>query len=115
MVYVVDRNNHRVQLFSNSGRYVKQWGGEGHGPGKFYFPEGIAVTETGHVLVADTQNHRIQRFTAQGVYITKFGRHGGPNDAFGFDEPHGIAVSNTGRTYVCDYGNGRVKIYERTQ
>ncbi len=101
--------------FSSTGRFAKQWGSEGHGPGKFYFPEGIAVTETGHVLVADTQNHRIQRFTAKGVYISKFGRHGGPNDAFGFDQPHGIAVSDSGVTYVCDYGNGMVKKYQRTQ
>ena len=34
-LYVVDSENHRIQVFDNSGKYVKQWGGKGKSDAKF--------------------------------------------------------------------------------
>jgi tripartite motif-containing protein 71 len=111
VVYVADRDNHRIQKFTENGTYLRQWGGRGDGPGEFEFPEGVAVTPTGEVLVADTQNHRIQRFTATGEFISQFGHHGGFDDPWGLDEPHGIAVNQDGWVFVCDFGNDAIRVY----
>ena len=48
--------------------FLNKWGSEGSGDGQFYFPRGIAVSDTGHVYVVDSGNHRIQRFDAYGNY-----------------------------------------------
>ena len=111
VLYVADRDNHRIQKFTEAGTYLTQWGGQGDGQGQFEFPEGIAVTPTGDVLVADTQNHRIQKFTANGAYLSQFGHHGGFDDPWGLNKPHGIAVNEDGWVFVCDFGNDAIRVY----
>jgi sugar lactone lactonase YvrE len=75
-VYVADRGNHRIQVFTNSGAYLTQWGTFGTGNGQFAGPGGVAVDASGNVYVADTYNHRIQVFTRGGVYLTQWGTSG---------------------------------------
>src|SRR5437762_364528 len=71
-VYVADYNvggteNHRVQEFTSTGAYLRQWGTLGSGNGQFYNPGGVAADGSGHVYVGDTQNHRIQTFASDGA------------------------------------------------
>jgi len=62
MVYVVEHTNHRIQVFTDTGGPLGQWGTVGTGPGQFLNPIGIAVDDLGNVFVADTNNSRIQVF-----------------------------------------------------
>jgi len=62
MVYVVEHSNHRIQVFTDTGGYLGEWGTVGTGPGQFLNPIGIAVDGLGNVFVADTNNSRIQMF-----------------------------------------------------
>ncbi|MGH3056227.1 MAG: 6-bladed beta-propeller, partial [Gaiellaceae bacterium] len=61
-VYVVDYGNHRIEIFSNDGVYLGQFGGMGRGPGQFLGPIGIAIDANGFIYVADANNNRIQKF-----------------------------------------------------
>ena len=61
-VYVVDRENNRVQEFDSEGRFLAKWGTRGVGPGEFSQPSAIAVDCNGDVYVADTNNNRVERF-----------------------------------------------------
>jgi DNA-binding beta-propeller fold protein YncE len=61
-VYVTDKGNHRVQVFTADGDYLGQWGGLGRGNGQFQAPTGIAVDASGNVYVADATANRIQKF-----------------------------------------------------
>jgi sugar lactone lactonase YvrE len=54
--------NHRVQQFTNDGKYLQGLVGEGAEPGQFNRPHGLAVDSRGCLYVADTLNHRIQKF-----------------------------------------------------
>jgi hypothetical protein len=65
-VYVVDRENNRVQEFSANGGFLAAWGLRGVGPGEFELPTAIAVDCHGDVYVADTHNNRVQRFNPVG-------------------------------------------------
>ncbi|MCX8109408.1 MAG: 6-bladed beta-propeller, partial [Verrucomicrobiae bacterium] len=66
-MYVVDRINHRVQVFdsesgtSTSRIYLGTYGSFGSGDGQIWFPEGVAPVMADRLLyVADTRNDRVQ-------------------------------------------------------
>ena len=52
----------RVEVFTQTGQYLTQWGTYGSGNGDFYGPSGIAVNGSGVVYVADMNNNRVQIF-----------------------------------------------------
>ena len=101
-VYVVDRNNHRVQMFTSAGSFVSGWGGFGTGNGQFDEPRDVAVDAGGFVYVADFNNNRVQKFTSAGVYVTQWGGEGIGNGQF--KGPRGIAVDTNGFVYVTEDG-----------
>jgi uncharacterized protein (TIGR03663 family) len=130
-VYVVDSDNHRVQVLDPNGNLLRQWGGncnmdsqlgcidpDGDGPlalgdGQFQEPWGIAVDAEGRSYVADTWNHRVQVFDAEGNFLTKWGFYGQTvTDARYFYGPRDIAVDDQGQVYVTDTGNKRVVVFD---
>jgi sugar lactone lactonase YvrE len=75
-VYVADVSNSRIQKFSGTGTYLRQWGSFGSGNGQFGSPTGMAIDASGNVYVADSGNNRVQKFGHQpvSVEITTWGR-----------------------------------------
>jgi DNA-binding beta-propeller fold protein YncE len=64
-IYVTDRDNDRVQIFTSNGTFITTIGSQGSGNGQFNRVEGVGVdqySDTGLVYVADTGNSRIQVF-----------------------------------------------------
>jgi hypothetical protein len=108
-VYVVDRNNNRIQKYSSTGTYISKIGTAGTGNGQLYYPQGIAVSLVGNIYVADTGNNRIQMFDNTGTYVRKWGSMGIGNGQF--QSPTGIAVSSTNLIYVADSNNDRIQIF----
>ncbi|MBF0536699.1 MAG: VCBS repeat-containing protein [Nitrospirae bacterium] len=116
-VYVVDKDNHRIQKFTSDGQFVSKWGSFGTGNGQFSAPFGIAVDSTGNVYVADTGNDRIQVFDSSGKFSKILGSSGTGNGQF--SSPHRIAIyNNTISTtpstiiYVTDTGNQRIQRFD---
>jgi len=115
---VADSQNHRVQVFSPDGAFLRSWGAygtvdSGNAPGgTFNEPWGIAVGPDGSVYVADTWNHRIQKFSAEGNFITMWGVPGLAEQPDQFWGPRGIAVDNQNHVYVTDTGNNRVVVFD---
>lgn len=107
LVYVLDRDNNRVQKFSNSGTYILKWGSSGTGNGQFSSPRGITVDSSGNVYVADSGNNRIQKFTSTGAYTTKWGTVGSADGQL--SDPRGIAADSAGNVYVADVNNQRIQ------
>ena len=68
-LFVVDNNNHRIQLFcqpvsgtSFTGRTILGTGSAGSSATTLNYPAGIALDASKNIYVADTSNNRIQRF-----------------------------------------------------
>jgi streptogramin lyase len=72
-VFVADGyGNHRVVHFDPQGRFVKQWGKLGTGPGEFSLPHAIALDSKGNVYVADRNNARVQVFDQEGKFLSEW-------------------------------------------
>jgi streptogramin lyase len=66
-VYVSDGENHRVQVFTPDGRFLRTFGSLGSGPGQFTIPFDLAADAQGNVYVIDDGAQRITRFDARGA------------------------------------------------
>jgi DNA-binding beta-propeller fold protein YncE len=113
-VYTADTLNHRIVVFSPTGKVLRTWGSTGTGPVQFNAnssPMGVAVGADGLVYVADTWNERIQVFTMTGQFVRQWG--GGPiGSGIGqFYGPRSLAVGRNGRVYVADTGNKRIQVF----
>ena len=52
-LYVADLVNHRIQVLSSSGDFVRQWGSYGQDPGSITGPTHLAVDPNGRLFVAE--------------------------------------------------------------
>ena len=106
-LYVADSCNHRIQIFSADGKFIRQYGHAGSGLGALSYPYDIAVDARGYQFVCEFGNSRIQVFDAncQPVEII-----GGPGAEPGrFANPWGVALDSRGNLYVADALNHRVQ------
>jgi hypothetical protein len=72
-IYVSDGyGNARVVVFDKNGKYLREWGELGHGPGQFSIAHAIAIDSRGRVYVADRNNVRIQVFDPQGKFLDEW-------------------------------------------
>jgi len=74
--------NARVVKFSKDGKFIKQWGGHGSGPGQFEVPHAIAIDSKGRIFVADRVNRRIQIFDQDGKFLAEWKQFGTPSGVF---------------------------------
>ena len=111
LVYVADTWNHRIQVFTSEGEFLRMWStfdvlGIVDG---FWGPRGIAVDKDNRVFVTDTGKQRVVIFDSQGNYLTQFGSLG--LEAGKLDEPVGIDIAEDGRVYIADTWNYRVQVF----
>jgi len=113
LLLVVDRNNHRVQVFScdddDGGSFVSKLGGEGYQPGKFYHPNGIAIDhDHDRILITDCLNNRVQSWSLSGRSCLSCVGHHGSGD-LAFNCPRGIAIDkHHHRIIIVDSNNNRL-------
>jgi tripartite motif-containing protein 71 len=110
-LYVIDRDNQRVQVFDKNGTYLFEWGSEGEGEGEFTLPYGMDVDSEGNVWVADRGGHRIQKFDHEGNFLLEFGSDGTGEGEF--SHPRQVAVDDALQyVYVADSRNHRIQKFD---
>ena len=93
LVYVSDRSNDCIQVFTSEGKYISQFGIHGSGP---QAPTGLVINNN-LLYVAEYGNHCVSIFTTDGQFVSSFGEHGNKKDQF--TGPYGITLDNKG--YLC--------------
>ncbi len=65
----------KVLKFDRDGKFIKQWGHKGTGPGEFFAAHSIEIDKNDTLYVADRENMRIERFDTEGKFLGewKFG------------------------------------------
>jgi len=125
-LYIVDCDNHRIQVFNPvDGSYIRSIGqGKGAGPGQLNRPiscTALLGPEGGisELYVSEQENHRVSVFDmATGAFQRHIGAGRGAN-AGQMVQPQGIALSLGGVAsqggdhllYVSDWGNHRIQIF----
>lgn len=72
-IYVLDKNNSRVQKFNSSGTFVLKFGSQGSGNGQFgYSVEGIVIDSNDNIYVADSTYRKIHKFDGNGNYLAQW-------------------------------------------
>jgi sugar lactone lactonase YvrE len=100
-LYVVDKNNDRVQVFDLHGKFLYQYGaGHGSGDGQFVEAYGIHFDSNNQAMITDSGNARVQIFSALGVFNAKFGSYGSNLDQFLL--PDEVAQAPDGTIWVTD-------------
>lgn len=108
-VYVADKTNHRVQVFTADGTYMRKFGKKGSENGELNQPSSICIDCDDIVYVTEYANHRVSVFDCKGTFLTSFGTRG--SDPKQFERPRGITVDKSGIVYVCDSDNDCVKLF----
>ena len=113
-VYVVERDNHRVQVLNADLTFSRMFGSCGSGQGQFIAPRGIGIDSQGFVYVADSDNNRIQKFSSEGQFVFSFGTKGSAPGQLTF--PRSITMDDNDLLYVIceDYPNCRVSVFTTT-
>ena len=68
-LYVLDRQLARVMVYDRTGRFLRQIGRKGEGPGELIVPTQLAIGGDGTVVVADLGRDAYSLFRADGTFI----------------------------------------------
>jgi DNA-binding beta-propeller fold protein YncE len=100
-VYVADRNNQRVQIFDQNGKFLGKWTDVGE-------PWGLDfVARENALYMCDGANNRIVKLSLDGQILGVLSSYGKVQGKLDF--PHSIAVDSTGAIYVAEIKNWRVQ------
>jgi sugar lactone lactonase YvrE len=102
-LHVADRENDRVQVFTQDGQFVRKYGG--------FAPFGLFIAPDQTLFVADGRAHKCLHTTLEGKVLGEWGSQG--TEPGQFNLPHGIAVDRQGRIYVGDIEGKRLQRFTR--
>ena len=91
-VWVVDRENRRVQIFDIQGNFLAQWTNLAR-------PTDLVMDSDDIVYISELEQ-TVSIFTMDGKLLTRWGSPGEPLTEALFDSPHTIAVDSHGDIYV---------------
>lgn len=111
-IYVAEGHggdNARIVVFDKNGKYLREFGKKGTGPGEFDQPHALAFDSKERLFVGDRSNNRIQILDKNGKFLEEWPQ---------FSRPSGIYIDRHDMIYVADsesgsVGNGRERTEKR--
>jgi DNA-binding beta-propeller fold protein YncE len=102
-IYVGDRNNNRIQVFTENGEFIEEWPGISD-------PVGVFIDENDAVWVISARLHRLLKYDRDGQLQHYWGTYGGTSGGFpgGLARPHQLDVADDGAVYITSWDGGWV-------
>ena len=107
-MFVVDRENSRIQEFNTNGTFINKWYGVSAND-KFKRPEDITFSPFG-IFITDTGNNRVLKVDDKFNLIKQWGTKGTGNGQF--IHPHAIDVDSKGNVYVGVLNQPGVQVFD---
>jgi DNA-binding beta-propeller fold protein YncE len=101
-VWVVDRENGRIQIFDIEGRFIDQWK-------ELSRPTDLIMDDEGTVYVSEL-NQRLSIFQKDGKLLTQWGSQGENPDTALFLAPHAVTVDSQGALYIGEVSGTFAKV-----
>ena len=101
-VWVVDRENNRIQIFDARGEFLSQWT-------DLIRPTDVFIDDEETVYVSEL-SPRVSIFTIEGKLLARWGSQGQDEETALFVAPHTIAVDSRGDLYVGEVSMTHAKI-----
>jgi sugar lactone lactonase YvrE len=105
-VFVNDRNNHRVQVFDENGKYVSEWS-FGPPPSDIHL---FIITADRYLWAADRGTSKMLKYDLNGNFLYSWGTWG--DFPGGFWGVHGLSVDTDGNFYVAEVDSGRAQKFK---
>ena len=99
-VYVTDRENHRIQVFDENGKYLDQFS-----TGNPSTPQVLFLAADKSLWTADNDTSKIVKYDIEGHYLYSWGSQGQWPGAIW--NVHGMSVDSDGNLYLAEVNNGR--------
>lgn len=99
LLHVADRENDRVQVFDQEGKFVRRYGG--------FAPFGLCMAADQTLFVADGRANKCLHMTLAGKVLSQWGEKGAEPGQFLL--PHCMAVDRSGAVYVGDVEGKRLQ------
>ena len=100
-VYVGDRTNNRIQVFTENGDFIEEWP-------DISDPVGVFIDENDGVWVISARLNRILKYSLEGELQYYLGAYGGTRGGFagGLSRPHQLDVDQEGNLYIASWDGG---------
>ncbi len=106
-VYVADRRNNRIQIFTEDGDFIEEWP-------DITDPVGVFIDEHNAVWVISASLHRVLKYNRDGELQHSWGAYGGPGGLpGGLSRPHQLDVDEEGNVYVASWSGGWLNKFVR--
>jgi sugar lactone lactonase YvrE len=104
-VFVNDRQNHRVQVFDENGKYLREWS-FGPPPSDIHL---FIITADRYLWAADRGSSKMLKYDLDGNFLYSWGTWGDfPGGMWGV---HGLSVDQEGNFYTAEVDTGRAQKY----
>ena len=98
-LFITEYNNHRVQVFTPSGQFLRIFGNFTDIPFKLQCPVGIYYTPDNHLLISSWGNHCLLMFKEDGRFVSAIkGTYQGLKS---FRRPCGVIMMNNGQIVIA--------------
>lgn len=105
-VFVNDRDNHRIQIFDENGRYLSEWR-IGVSPSSLHF---VVIGADRTLATFDRNTHKMLKYDLDGHLLYAWGTIGDfPGTLWGV---HGMATDQEGNLYVAEVDSGRFQKFK---
>jgi sugar lactone lactonase YvrE len=104
-VFVNDRQNHRVQVFDENGKYLREWS-FGPPPSDIHL---FIISADRYLWAADRGSSKMLKYDLDGNFLYSWGTWGDfPGGMWGV---HGLSVDQEGNFYTAEVDSGRAQKY----
>ena len=108
-LFITDRNNNRVQVFTPSGQFLRIFGNFTDIPFKLQRPVGIYYTPDNHLLISSSGNHCVLVFKEDGRFVSAI--EGTYQDKERFRGPRGVIMMDNGQIVIASSCTNQLVVF----